>query len=64
VKTTCRDDSFLVRECKKVRKKTSKQLWTVMSECGVNVSARTVRRRLLTAGMHACRPLKKQKLTK
>jgi len=60
-KTTGRDDSFLVRECKKNRKKTSKQLWTMMSERGVNVSARTVRRRLLTAVMHACRPLKKQK---
>jgi len=48
--TTGRDYSFLVRQCKTVMKKTSKQLWSMMSECDVNVSAWTVRRRLLTAG--------------
>ena len=36
------DDYFLVRESKSNKKMTSKQLWVMMSERGVNVSARTV----------------------
>lgn len=62
--TTTRDDSLLVRECRKNRKASSRQLQGMLEQHGVAVSSRTVRRRLLDAGLRACRPLKKQKLTK
>lgn len=63
-KTSTRDDSLLIRECKKNRKGTSKELQGIMEQSGIQISSSTVRRRLFQAGLRACRPLKKQKLTK
>jgi len=50
-----------VRECNRDRKKTSKQLWTMLSQCGDSVSAQTVCRRLLTVGFFALVDLSRNK---
>ena len=50
-----------VRECNKDRKKTSKQLWTMLSQRGDSVSARTVRWCLLTVGFFALVNLSRSK---
>ena len=41
--TTVQAVIILVRECNRDGKKTSKQLWTMLSQHGDSVSARTVR---------------------
>lgn len=61
--TSSTDDRALVRLSRNNRKFTSRRLWTEMCLAGVELSARTVRRRLLDAGLRAYRPRKKPKLT-
>ena len=57
------DDRALVRLSKANRKMTSRRLMLEMSTAGVQMSSRTVRRRLIEAGLRAYRPRKKPKLT-
>lgn len=61
--TNERDDRLLIREAKKNRRATSRQLQQVLQSHGVTVNARTIRRRLFNAGLPARRPRKKQKIT-
>ena len=62
-KTTARADRCLLQESVKFPKKTSDQLKRDMCDRTGNISARTVRRRLLEAGRPARRPIRKQFLT-
>lgn len=62
-KTTTRDDSFIVRESLKNRRKSGTQIWVDAHSRNIHVSKETVRRRLREAGLNAHRPVKKQKLT-
>jgi len=57
------DDRALVRLSRKNRKMTSRRLCLEMNLSHVPMSTRTVRRRLLEAGLRAYRPRKKPKLT-
>ena len=57
------DDRALVRLSKANRKMTSRRFMLEMSTAGVQMSSRTVRRRLIEAGLRAYRPRKKPKLT-
>jgi hypothetical protein len=61
--TSSQDDRALVRLSKANRKMTSRRLMVEMGTSGVLVSSRTVRRRLIEAGLRAYRPRKKPKLT-
>lgn len=57
------DDRALARLSKANRKMTSRRLMVEMNTSGVQMSSRTVRRRLIEAGLRAYRPRKKPKLT-
>lgn len=60
-----RQDRFLIRNSIKDRFKTSKDLRNELQEhCGVDLSARTVRRRLQAAGLHGRKSRKKPLLSK
>ena len=61
--TSAQDDRALVRLSKSNRKMTSRRLMIEMNSAGVDMSSRTVRRRLIEAGLRAYRPRKKPKLT-
>ena len=63
-KTTPRDDSFLIRKSKLDPSKSSFDLQRDSQHSGVNISAVTVRPRLLEVGREARKPLEKQLLTK
>lgn len=63
-KSGCREDRILIREALKDRKKTSSELASSFSECvGAEISARTVRRRLVAAGLKGCKARKKPLLS-
>ena len=62
--TSKRDDSILLREALTNRRATSTMLQKIMNDAEVNISSRTVRRRLCENVVKARRPRKKQKLTK
>ena len=62
-KISNRTKSVLIREIKKNRRLTSTQLTSTLRQHGVEVSARTVRRRLNDAGYHSRIALKKPRLT-
>jgi transposase len=57
--TSRQDDSIIVRKSLKNRRLSSKDISADMAEAGVKVSARTVRRRLCSAGLKARIPRKK-----
>jgi transposase len=61
--TTVQDERSLVRLSKSNRKFTSRRLMIEMNAAGVQLSSRTVRRRLIEAGLRAYRPRKKPRLT-
>lgn len=62
--TTPRTDRTLINISKSNRKLTTKSIQVRLgSEYGINISTRTVRRRLVEAGLNARRPRKKPKLT-
>lgn len=63
-KTTPRDDAVIIRNSKLDPRKSSFELQKDLQHAGVEVSAITVRRRLLEVGRKARKPLKKQLLTK
>lgn len=62
-KTTARDNSIMVRMVLRDRRITAASIRAEMHHRNVNVSARTVRRRLLKAGFTARRPIRKPYLT-
>ena len=62
-RTTVQDDRSLVRLSQCNRKLTSRRLMVEINVSGVQMSSRTVRRRLIEAGLRAYRPRKKPKLT-
>ena len=58
--TSSREDRILVRKCLINRRSSSKQLACELRQStGCVVSERTIRRRLLSAGLKSCRPAKK-----
>ena len=57
------DDRTLVRLSKANRKMTSHRLMLEVNTSSVQMSSRTVQRRLIEAGLRAYRPRKKPKLT-
>src|SRR5688572_1082136 len=61
--TSDADDRSLIRLSKTNRNKCSRSLMLELNAAGVQMSSRTVRRRLLEAGLKAYRPRKKPKLT-
>ena len=61
---TTRDDAFLIRNGKLDPKKSSFDLQKDLQHSGVQISATTVRRRLLEVGRKVRKPLKKQLLIK
>ena len=61
--TTTRADRILMDLSRNNRKLSSKQLLTRWKDAVPNMSARTVRRRLLEYGYRACRPARKRTLT-
>lgn len=63
-KTTQRDDSTMSRMVLRDRRITAGAIQAEMQHRGVNVSARTVRRRLTNAGFLARRPIRKPFLSK
>lgn len=63
-KTNARDDKYLLRQSKLDPRKTSSDLQKDLATSGVHISSSTVRRRLLSVGRKARRPIKKQLLTK
>lgn len=62
-KFSARTRRTLIKLCKSNRRATSLDLTRQISQYGVLVSPRTVRRQLCNAGLTARRPLKKAKLT-
>lgn len=62
--SSARDDRKLINISLQNRKLTSTKLRQLWQQSGIEASSRTVRRRLFEAGLKACRPLKKPKLTK
>lgn len=63
--TSLREDRDLIRSSLRNRKKTSSELAAAASEVtGRQISARTVRRRLLEAGLKGCKARKKPWLSK
>ena len=63
-KTTQRDDSTMSRMVLRDRRITARAIQAEMQHRRVNVSARTVRRRLSNAGFFARRPIRKPFLSK
>lgn len=61
--TTPRDDRKIRDICLDNRKKSSSHLTNIIKEAGIEVSHRTVRRRLAEEGLTGHRPSKKPKLT-
>jgi transposase len=57
--TTAQDDRRMVRIVLKDRRKTSKEVCAILNDSGVKVGARTVRARLVKAGLKARIPRKK-----
>ena len=62
-KTTVRDDMMLLRNSKKDPRKTSCDLQRDLLAAGIEVTSSTVRRRLLSVGRRARKPINKQLLT-
>jgi transposase len=58
-KTTVQDDRRIVRLSLQDRRLPSKDIRDTLNSSGVNISSRTVRRRLCEKGLHARRPRKK-----
>lgn len=61
--STPREDRLLLTLSRKSRKKSSGQLQIALRAAGVDLSKRTIRRRLVEGGFKAYRPRKKPKLT-
>ena len=58
--TSRREDRILIRKCLLDRRSSSKQLANELRlSTGCDVSERTIRRRLLAAGLKSCRPTRK-----
>ena len=62
-KTTEQDDRIMVRMIRKDNLLSAKQVQGQLVERGINISARTVRRRLNEAGCKSVKPIRKPKLT-
>ncbi|HEY6435747.1 MAG TPA: hypothetical protein VIY47_04090 [Ignavibacteriaceae bacterium] len=60
--TSKQDDRALVRHSKSNCEMTSRRLMVEMHASGVHLSSKTVRRRLIDAGLRAYRPRKKPKV--
>lgn len=63
-KTTIKEDRIIMKIAKKDRRLSSKVICNELTERNINISERSVRRRLFDAGLKARRPFKKQFLNK